>query len=146
LENVQRYDPKAKVNGVLVQEMIRRGSEVMIGMSEDAQFGPTIAFGLGGIFVEALKDISLRVVPLSQSDAERMVRQTKGYQTLSGFRGKNRADIEAIVDVLMKISRLAYDWKEFISEIDINPLIVFDKGHGVKALDALVVLKQPGKN
>jgi len=146
LENAQRYDPKAKINGVLVQELIRGGSEVMIGMSEDAQFGPTIAFGLGGIFVEALKDISLRVVPLSNSDAERMVRQTKGYKTLSGFRGKNRADIEAIVDVLVRISRLAQDWKDFISEIDINPLIVFDKGHGVKALDALVVLKRPGKN
>ncbi len=146
IENAKKYNPKAKINGVLVQEMIRGGSEVIIGMSEDPQFGPTIAFGLGGIFVEVLKDISLRVVPLSKSDAENMVRETKGYQILRGFRGKNRSDIEAVIDVLLKISRLAEDWKDYISEIDINPLIILDEGHGVKAIDALVVLKTPDKN
>jgi acyl-CoA synthetase (NDP forming) len=141
LENAQHYDPKAEINGVLVQEMIPGGTEIMVGVSEDLQFGSTIAFGLGGIFVEALKDISLRVVPLSPSDAQQMVREIKGYQILNGFRGKNRADIPAIVDVLLKISRLMEDWKDHISEIDINPLVVFDEGQGVKALDALVVLK-----
>jgi acetyltransferase len=146
IENAEKYNPKAKINGVLVQEMIRGGSEVIIGMSEDPQFGPTIAFGLGGIFVEVLKDISLRVVPLSKSDAENMVRETKGYQILRGFRGKNRSDIEAVIDVLLRISRLAEDWKDYISEIDINPLVILDEGHGVKALDALVVLKTPDKN
>lgn len=146
IENAERYDSKARINGVLVQEMIRGGTEVIVGMSEDPQFGPTIAFGLGGIFVEVLKDISLRVVPLLKSDADLMVRETKGYQILRGLRGKNRSDIEAVIDVLLRISRLAEDWKDYISEIDINPLIVFDEGHGVKALDALVVLKKPGKN
>ncbi|MCK4791035.1 MAG: acetate--CoA ligase family protein, partial [Desulfobacteraceae bacterium] len=121
-------------------------TEVIVGMSEDPQFGPTIAFGLGGIFVEVLKDISLRVVPLLKSDADLMVRETKGYQILKGLRGRGRSDIESVIDVLLKISRLAEDWKDYISEIDINPLIVFDEGHGVKALDALVVLKKPGKN
>jgi len=146
IENAEKYDPKARINGVLVQEMIHGGTEVIVGMSQDPQFGPTIAFGLGGIFVEVLKDISLRVAPLTESDAELMVRETKGYQILRGLRGKNRSDIEAVVDVLMKISRLAVDWKDYISEIDINPLIVFNKGHGVNALDALVVLKRPGKD
>ena len=146
IENAERYDSKARINGVLVQEMIRGGTEVIVGMSEDPQFGPTIAFGLGGIFVEVLKDISLRVVPLLKSDADLMVRETKGYQILRGLRGKNRSDIEAVIDVLLRISRLAEDWKDYISEIDINPLIVFDEGHGVKALDALVVLRKPGKN
>jgi len=145
IENVDKYDPKARINGVLVQEMTRSGTEVIVGMSEDPQFGPTIAFGLGGIFVEVLKDISLRVVPLLKSDAELMVRETKGYEILRGLRGKNRSDIEAVIDVLLRISRLAEDWKHYISEIDINPLIVFDEGHGVKALDALVVLKKPDK-
>lgn len=145
IENVEKYDPKARINGVLVQEMTRSGTEVIVGMSEDPQFGPTIAFGLGGIFVEVLKDISLRVVPLLKSDAELMVRETKGYEILRGLRGKNRSDIEAVIDVLLRISRLAEDWKHYISEIDINPLIVFDEGHGVKALDALVVLKKPDK-
>ncbi len=145
IENVEKYDPKARINGVLVQEMTRSGTEVIVGMSEDPQFGPTIAFGLGGIFVEVLKDISLRVVPLLKSDAELMVRETKGYEILRGLRGKNRSDIEAVIDVLLRISRLAEDWKHYIFEIDINPLIVFDEGHGVKALDALVVLKKPDK-
>ncbi len=145
IENARKYNPKARINGILVQEMILRGSEVMIGMSQDPQFGPTIAFGLGGIFVEVLKDISLRVAPLSQSDAEQMVKEIKGYPILQGVRGKQRADIEAVVDVLLRISRLAQDWKDTISEIDINPLIVFEEGHGLMAADALVVLKKSGK-
>ena len=128
-------------HGMLVQEMVRGGSEVMIGVSEDTQFGPTVAFGLGGIFVEVLKDISLRVAPLSTLDAEQMIREIKGYPILQGVRGQKRSDIAGIVDVLMRISRLAHDWKDVISEIDINPLIVFDEGRGVKAADALVVLK-----
>jgi acyl-CoA synthetase (NDP forming) len=141
LKNAHKYDPNAKINGVLVQEMIQNGSEVMIGMSQDPQFGPTMAFGIGGIFVEVLKDISLRVTPLSKSDAEQMICEIKGYQILQGVRGKKRSDIEAIVDVLLRVARLAEDWRNTISEIDINPLIVFDEGQGVKALDALVVVK-----
>jgi acetyltransferase len=135
------YNPGARINGVLVQEMIGEGTEVIIGMSQDPQFGPTIAFGLGGIFVEVLKDIALRVAPLSASDAAQMVKGIKGHQILQGTRGKKPADVAAIIDVLLKISRLARDCKDLISEIDINPLIVFDEGGGVKAADALVVLK-----
>jgi acetyltransferase len=126
--------------------MIRDGTEVMIGMSQDPQFGPTIAFGLGGIFVEVLKDISLRVAPLSASDAEQMVKEIKAYQILQGVRGRKPSDIAAIIDVLLRISRLALDCKDIISEIDINPLIVFDEGCGLKAADALVVLKTPEPN
>jgi acetyltransferase len=143
IESSQAYNSGARINGVLVQEMIGEGTEVMIGMSQDPQFGPTIAFGLGGIFVEMLKDISLRVAPLSAADAAQMVKEIKGYQILKGVRGKPPADIAAIIDVLLKISRLARDCKNIISEIDINPLIVFDDGRGVKAADALVVLKAP---
>lgn len=146
IANAEKYNPSARINGLLVQEMIRDGSEVMIGMSHDSQFGPTIAFGLGGIFVEVLKDIALRIAPLSQSDAEQMVKEIKGYRILQGMRGRKRADIEAVVDVLLRISRLAQDWRDTISEIDINPLIVFDEGHGVKAADALVVLRRPEKS
>ena len=138
------HNPEARINGVLVQEMISEGTEVMIGMSQDPQFGPTVAFGLGGIFVEVLKDISLRVTPLSSSDAEQMVKEIKGHQILQGARGHKPADVAAIVDALLRISRLAQDCKDKITEIDINPLIVFDEGLGVKAVDALVVLKPPG--
>jgi acetyltransferase len=143
IENAVKYNSKARINGILVQEMIQDGTEVMIGMSQDPQFGPTIAFGLGGIFVEILKDISLRVAPLSPADAEQMVKEIKSYPILTGVRGKRPCDIEAIVDVLLKTSKLAKDWEDTIAEIDINPLMVLDKGRGVKALDALVVLKQP---
>jgi acetyltransferase len=139
IENAIKYDSNARINGVLVQEMIQGGLEVMIGMSKDQQFGPTIVFGLGGIFVEILKDISLRVAPLSRDDAEQMVKEIKGYPILTGVRGKMRSDIGAIVDVLLRISRLAKDWQDRIAEIDINPLIVMEEGHGVKAVDALVV-------
>jgi acetyltransferase len=145
IENAIKYNSKARINGILVQEMIRDGSEVMIGMSQDPQFGPTIVFGLGGIFVEILKDISLRVAPLSPADAEQMVKEIKGYPILTGVRGKRRADIEAIVDVLLRTSKLAKDWEDTISEIDINPLMVLDEGRGVRAVDALVVLKKFGK-
>ncbi len=146
IENAEKYNPNATINGVLVQEMLRNGSEVMIGMSQDPQFGPTIAFGLGGIFVEVLKDITLRITPFSKSDAEQMVKEIKGYHILQGTRGKKRSDIEAVIDVLLRISRMAQDWKDNISEIDINPLIVFEEGHGVKAADALVVLMKPEVN
>jgi acetyltransferase len=145
IDNARKYNSNARINGISVQEMIQGGSEVMIGMSQDPQFGPTIAFGLGGIFVEILKDISLRVAPLSPADAEQMVKEIKGYPILTGVRGKRRSDIEAIVDVLQKISRMAQDWKGTISEIDINPLIVFDEGRGVKAADALIVLNKFSK-
>jgi len=143
IENAIKYNSNARINGILVQEMIQGGSEVMVGMSQDRQFGPTIVFGLGGIFVEILKDISLRVAPLSPTDAEQMVKEIKGYPILKGVRGKRRSDIEALVDVLLRISRLAKDWEDTIAEIDINPLIVLEEGCGVKAVDALVVLKQP---
>jgi acyl-CoA synthetase (NDP forming) len=141
MDNAKRYNPEARINGVAVQEMVMGGTEVIAGMSQDPQFGPTIAFGLGGIFVEVLKDISLGVTPLSTSDAKKMVRQIKGYPILEGIRGKARADIEALEDLLLILARLAEDWKDYIAEIDINPLLVMNQGHGVKALDALIVLK-----
>lgn len=145
MDNARDYNPRARINGVIVQEMVTGGTEVIAGMSQDPQFGPTIAFGLGGIFVEVLKDISLRVTPLSKSEARKMVREIKGYPILKGIRGQAPADIGAVIDLLQKLSRLVEDFKEDIAEIDINPLIVFDKGQGVKALDALVVLNRKGK-
>jgi acetyltransferase len=110
-------------------------------MSQDPQFGPTIMFGLGGVFVEVLKDVSLRVAPITRSDAEEMVKEVKGYKILETFRGKPKADIEGIIDTLLRVSRLSMELGDVISEIDINPLVVFDEGKGVKAIDALVVLQ-----
>ena len=141
ITNSKKYAPEARIGGVLVQEMIKGAREVIVGMSHDPQFGPIIMFGLGGIFVEVFKDVSLRVAPLTRADAEEMVKEVRGYEILKAFRGKPEADVEGIVDVLLRLSRLAVDLGDVLSEIDINPLMVLDKGKGVKAADALVVLQ-----
>ena len=135
-----RFAPDARIAGVLVQEMIGTGQEVMVGLSRDPQFGPVVLFGLGGILVELLKDVSVRPVPLTRFDAEEMVRGIKGYRLLRGFRGRPEADVEAVVDVLLKMSQLGVDLGDLVAEMDINPLMVLEKGKGVKAADALVVL------
>ncbi|MFC1971292.1 acetate--CoA ligase family protein [Chloroflexota bacterium] len=140
MANARRYKPEAEINGILVQEMVQGGREVLVGISHDPQFGPVITFGLGGVFVEALKDVSLRLAPITGYDAGQMVREIKGRKILEAFRGQPGADIEGIVDTLLRLSRLAVDLKDAVSEIDINPLLVFNKGQGVKAIDALVAL------
>lgn len=138
---VKAYNPGARINGILVQEQITGSREVIVRMLRDSQFGPTIIFGLGGILVEVLQDVSLRVPPLSRADAIDMINGVKGRKILAPFRGKPEADIEGIADVLLKLSRLAIDLRDMILEIDINPLIVRDKGEGVKVADALIVLQ-----
>lgn len=135
------YDPKADIQGILVQEMIREGTEVIIGMSQDPQFGPVIMFGMGGVLVEVFKDVSFGVPPLTPGDAERMIKEVKGYQILEGVRGRERADIDSLIDVLVKFSHLCVDLKDLLGELDINPLVVFEEGKGAKALDALVIRK-----
>jgi len=141
MANASKYVPEAKIRGVLVQEMVKNAREVIVGMSHDPQFGPIVMFGLGGIFVEVFKDVSLRVAPLSRADAEEMIKEIRGYEVLKSFRGKPEADVEGIVDILLKVSKLAVDLGDFVSEIDINPLMVLDKGEGVKAADALIILR-----
>jgi len=140
LSNAKHYDPEAVVEGILVQEMLPEGTETIVGMMMDKQFGPCVIFGLGGVFVEILKDISMRVAPVSKQVALEMIKEIRGFQILEGFRGKPRSDIERVADVITNLSRLSLDLKENISEIDINPLIVYPEGEGVKVVDALVVL------
>ncbi|MFH1321884.1 MAG: acetate--CoA ligase family protein [Bacteroidota bacterium] len=141
LKNAGSYNPKAHINGVLVQEMVSGGTEVIVGINNDPQFGPTVMFGLGGIFVEVLKDVSLRVTPLTHDDAMEMIKEIKGYKVLTGARGKAKADIHAIADVLAKVSRMALDLEDQMAELDINPLIVLPEGQGVRVADALVIKK-----
>jgi len=139
-QNAERYNPRAEIQGVLVQEMIREGIEVIVGISRDSQFGPVVLFGLGGIFVELFHDVALRLAPVTVAEATDMVEEIKGSRLLKGFRGKPAADVEAIVDVISRVSQLAVDLKDRVLELDINPLIVCQKGKGVRAVDALVVL------
>ncbi|MGE7603023.1 acetate--CoA ligase family protein [Peribacillus sp. NPDC097675] len=136
--NALKYKPDARINGISVQEMLPNGVEVIIGANNDPVFGPVIMFGLGGIFVEVFKDVSLRVAPLSRKDAHEMIEEIKGKAILKGARGKEPVDIESIIDVLLKVSALVIDHKDFIKELDINPLIVY--GNGIKAADAMLVI------
>ncbi len=139
-QGAERY-PEATINGVLIQEMVADSvAECIVGMKRDPQFGPTLLFGLGGIFVEVFEDVALRVAPLTETDAAAMVRETKGFKLLTGARGHPRADVAAIEDVLLKMSRLALDLEPYLAEIDINPLMVGAEGRGVKAADALILL------
>ncbi|MCL5957708.1 MAG: acetate--CoA ligase family protein [Chloroflexi bacterium] len=143
MENSRKYKPEALINGVLVQEMLKESTECIVGMNQDQQFGPVLLFGLGGIFVEVLKDVALRVAPIDHREALEMMKETKGYTILQGVRGKPKADMAAIADVLTKMSQLSRDLESYLAEIDINPLMVFPEGQGAKAADALFVLRAP---
>jgi len=134
-----RYVPGARIWGCQVQQMVLGGREVLVGMSRDPQFGPLVAFGLGGIYVEALKDVTFRVAPFSPQEADEMIREIRSYRLLEGIRGEPPADHEAMVDALLRISQLVTDFPEIV-ELDINPLMVFEKGRGAMAIDMRLIL------
>jgi acetyl coenzyme A synthetase (ADP forming)-like protein len=137
----QRYIPEARIWGCLVQEMAPSGGlEILVGMNRDPQFGPLITFGLGGIYVETLKDVTFRVAPLARQEAEEMMMQIKAHALLDGVRGQPPMDKAAIVDTLLRVSQLVQDFPDII-EMDINPLMVFHQGEGALALDMRLVLK-----
>jgi len=138
LDNVRKRKPEARIVGVMVQETAPKSTEVIVGAFIDPNFGPTIMFGLGGIYVEMLEDIVYRVAPITKKEAEDMVREIKAYQILSGYRGR-KADINAIIDILLKISELVINCPE-IREIDLNPIMVYEKG--AKTVDARIILSK----
>ncbi len=138
ISNAKSYNPTARINGVLVQEMVRGGREMIIGMTQDPQWGPTIVVGLGGLFVEVLKDIAIRRAPLNRSDVEAMLHELKGGRILHSFRGQAAADIDAFIEIVLRFSQLCVDLKDEVEEIDINPLLVFDIGKGAKVVDCLI--------
>jgi len=133
----KKYNKKAKISGVIVYPMVPQGTEIIIGIMKDPHFGPVIMFGLGGIFVEILKDISFRILPIEERDAEEMINEIKGSKILKGVRGEGPKDIKAIKNLLLKISQLALENPE-ISEIDLNPVLVFEKG--LQVIDARMIL------
>lgn len=139
LKKVKKQYPDAVIHGVSVQKMVRPGTEVIVGSSKDPQFGPVIMFGLGGIFVELLKDVSFRIIPLERRDALEMIKEIKGYPLLEGYRGKEPANISALVDIILKISKLI-DENPHIKEMELNPIFVYrDKAVGV---DARIILEK----
>ena len=131
----------AAINGALVQEMVSGGVEVIIGVSYDAQLGPTLLFGVGGVMVEVYNDVALRLCPITRPEALEMINQVKGSRLLHGFRGTTPADIDDLAAALVSVSQLAVNLEGTLAELDINPLMVLPAGQGIKAADALAVFR-----
>jgi len=138
LENAKKYKAAARIVGVLVQEMAPQSTEVIVGAIKDSQFGQTLMFGLGGVFVELLKDVTFRIAPITREDAQEMVTEVKAYPLLKGYRSTPPADIDAIVNILLCTSKLIMDYPE-IRELDLNPIMAYEKG--AKTVDARIILE-----
>jgi acetyl-CoA synthetase (ADP-forming) len=138
LENVKKHRADAKIVGILVQEMAPASTEVIVGAIKDPQFGPALMFGLGGIFVEVLKDVTFRVAPINEDEAREMITEVRAYPLLKGYRNLPPADIEAIIKILLNTSRLVMEHEE-IKEVDLNPIMVYEKG--AKTVDARIILE-----
>ncbi len=138
IKNVRRKKPRAKINGIIVQEMVPRDSrELIIGGRRDPQFGPVIMFGLGGVWVEALKDVSFRLIPIDRNDAKNMIKDIRGYSVLQGMRGQKPVNFKLLEDIMLKVSKMVWKDKK-IQELDINPLFINDKK--AIAVDARIVV------
>jgi len=137
ISKAKKYNKKARISGVIAYTMVPQETEIIIGMMKDPHFGPVIMFGLGGIFVEVLKDVSFRILPIEERDAHEMITEIKGYKILKGTRGEPPKDIKAIKDLLMKISQMSME-NPGIKEIDLNPVFIFEKG--LQVIDARIIL------
>lgn len=138
LQNAKKYKADAKIVGILVQEMAPSSTEVIVGSVKDPQFGPTIMFGLGGIFVELLKDVTFRVLPIDEQEAAEMIVGVKAFPLLNGYRNVPAVDVKAIVNTLLCVSKLVMDHPE-IKELDLNPVLAYP--HSVKTVDARIILE-----
>ncbi len=138
----EKYTSASRIEGVLVQEMVRGGKEVIIGMKRDRHFGPLLMFGLGGIYVEVFKDVSFRIAPLSRSDAIEMIRNVRAYRLLRGVRGEPMSDIDSLVELLLRFSQLCVEFPEIL-EADLNPIKVFEAGRGCAVVDVKLITRHP---
>jgi 4-hydroxybutyryl-CoA synthetase (ADP-forming) len=141
MSNAKKYNANAKIKGVLVQEMVKSAKEIILGSKQDPLFGPVIMFGLGGIYVELLKDVVFRIAPIDEREAIRMVQSIKAIKILKGVRGEKPSDLNAIVDSLQRLSQLVIDFPE-IEEFDMNPLLVLEEGKGARAVDVRIGLRK----
>jgi acetate---CoA ligase (ADP-forming) len=139
VENARRFKPSSHLEGILIQEMIPRETvEVILGVTKDPSFGPVVVFGLGGIWVELLKDTTLRIPPIAPEEARAMIAEIKGRLLLEGFRGGGKADINSLVEAMVQVSRLALDLEEVLFSLDLNPLMVLPGEGGVRAIDVVM--------
>lgn len=142
LTRVREYKPDARLDGVLVESMAKPGMEVIVGAARDEEFGKVLMFGIGGVLVELLEDVSIRVIPITLTDAQEMIQETKGYRLLTGYRGRPRVDLDAIAKVLLAVGGEGglIEQQKNILELDINPLIVYPDG--CVAVDARIILEE----
>ncbi len=138
MDNANDYEPDANILGILINPMIDQGKEVIIGINKDPQFGPVVMFGLGGIFVEILEDVSFRVAPIDEEEAEEMMQEIKGYPILAGARGEDPVDLDALKEMIVKVSKLANEIP--VEELDLNPVFAY-KDNAV-AVDARLMLEE----
>ncbi|MCW3980751.1 MAG: acetate--CoA ligase family protein [Candidatus Bathyarchaeota archaeon] len=138
LANVKKLRPNSQIEGILVQEMAPSSVEVIVGAIKDDQFGQSIMFGLGGIFVEVLDDVVFRIAPVTKQEAESMITEIKAYKVLKGYRNQPPSDIEAIAEIISNTSKLVTDYED-INELDLNPIMVYEKG--AKTVDARIILE-----
>jgi acetyltransferase len=143
--SVRAAAPRARIDGFEIQAQVPAGKEVLVGVQRDPSFGPIVVFGMGGIYVEALRDVTFRLAPMRPLSAQRMIESVRGYSLLKGVRGEAPSDIAALAEVIERVSQLAVDRPE-IAELDLNPLIVCPAGQGVVAVDARVVLVPPSRS
>ena len=139
IDNVRQKAPHARILGVLIEEQVPKSVEVIIGVTKDPQFGHVIMFGLGGIFVEVLEDVTFRILPINKKDALEMISEIKGYSILKGYRGRAGVDINAIADIMVKVSRIVME-NPMIRELDLNPVMVYERG--AKVVDARIILNE----
>lgn len=142
MENAKKYKADANIHGIAIQEMAPLGKEVIVGSVNDATFGPTVMYGMGGIFVEVLKDVTFRVAPFSVETANEMLPEIKSFPILKGTRGEKPCDVVALAEVMSRVSQLVSDLQDEVAETDANPVMVYEAGKGLKIVDARIILKK----
>jgi acetate---CoA ligase (ADP-forming) len=140
VDQAVKYNPSAVIDGVLVQKMALPGTETILGMNRYPIFGPLLMFGLGGIYVEVFADVVFRLAPIDRNEARRMIHEIKGTKLFEGFRGRPKADLEAIEKALVRLSGMVMNHPE-IREMDINPLMIHEQGKGATVADCRIILK-----
>ncbi len=149
MENAKKYGEKKGITidlsrGVFITDFAEQGTEVIVGVTRDPQFGHALMFGLGGIFVEVLKDVTFRLIPMEEIDAREMINEIKAVKILEGIRGQAPRDVDALVEIIMKVSKMIDENPE-ITELDCNPTFVYEKGKGALVVDARILIENPDK-
>ena len=139
MQSCRAYNPEANIEGVEIAEMLQKDVETIIGARRDSTYGPIIMFGLGGVYVEVMKDVAFRALPLSRREIMDMIKETRSYPLLLGARGEAQKDIDSVVSIIIKLGALISKCP-VISDIEINPLTVYEQGDGAKALDVRILL------